>query len=53
MIGLLLKKLVSGSAPQTETPRATEPAPDCAIWNDIARALDAKPKSVLSRSATK
>jgi hypothetical protein len=21
------------------------PAPDCAVWNDIARALDAKPRS--------
>jgi len=44
MIGRLLKKLVSGSAPQNKAPRASEPAPDCAIWNDIARALDAKPK---------
>jgi hypothetical protein len=46
MIGALLKKLASGGAPREENaPRATSPAPDCAIWNDIARALDAKPRS--------
>lgn len=38
----------SGTAPKdgqpTRQPAADQVAPDCAIWNDIARALDAKPK---------
>ena len=31
---------------QGNTPRKAAPgiAPDCAIWNDIARALEAKPR---------
>ena len=46
MIGWLLKKI--SAAPQP-TPRATgprtEPDSACAIWHDISRALDAKPRA--------
>ena len=46
MIGWLLKKVASTqSAPQRqEEPRVPSPEA-CAIWHDVVRALDAKPKS--------
>jgi len=34
----------SGASPRL--PEAGQVAPDCAIWNDINRALDAKPKGL-------
>jgi hypothetical protein len=46
MIGWLLKKVAATTAPkQAETPRKTSPE-HCALWHDVARALDAKPKGV-------
>ena len=47
MIGWLLKKVASA---QPATPQRQEeqrvPSPEaCAIWHDVVRALDAKPKS--------
>jgi hypothetical protein len=45
MIGWLLKKVAAANPKPAETPR--KPAPEqCALWHDVARALDAKPKSV-------
>lgn len=54
----LRKKSVAPAVQSTQTCRSipsfwgkareadAAPAPDCAIWNDIARALDTKPRSV-------
>jgi hypothetical protein len=46
MIGWLLKKMSSMTpAPKpVETPRSTAPE-NCALWNDVVRALDAKPRT--------
>lgn len=46
MIGWLLKKTGSASAapqPQDHSGRLA-PQPNCAVWNDIRRALDSKPR---------
>jgi hypothetical protein len=44
MIGWLLKKVASAPAQQPQANQA--PAPErCALWHDVSRALDAKPKS--------
>ena len=45
MIGWLLKKVSAAPqpAPRIASPR-TEPDSACAIWHDISRALDAKPR---------
>ena len=46
MIGWLLKKVAATTAPKpVETPRQASPK-NCALWHDVARALDAKPKSI-------
>ena len=46
MIGWLLKKVAATTAPKlVETPRQTSPE-NCALWHDVARALDAKPKGI-------
>ena len=45
MIGWLLKKVVNSSPKPVETPRKASPE-NCALWHDVARALDAKPKGV-------
>ncbi len=46
MIGWLLKKVAAKPAQKpVETPRQTSPE-NCALWRDVARALDAKPKGV-------
>jgi hypothetical protein len=46
MIGWLLKKVAASTAPkQVETPRKASPE-NCALWHDVARALDAKPKGI-------
>ena len=46
MIGWILKKISTSrpAARQQDEPRATSPEA-CAIWHDVVRALDAKPKS--------
>lgn len=44
MIGWLLKKIVSSPAQQAEESRPVAPE-RCALWHDVTRALDAKPKS--------
>lgn len=46
MIGWLLKKVASAksTSPRQEEQRAPSPEA-CAIWHDVVRALDAKPKS--------
>lgn len=43
MIAWLLKKVGSPAPKPVETPRSTSPE-NCALWHDVARALDAKPK---------
>jgi hypothetical protein len=44
MIGWLLKKIASAPAQQPE--QAPNMSPErCALWHDVTRALDAKPKS--------
>jgi hypothetical protein len=47
MIGWLLRKVAgANSAPQPENPvRSTSPE-NCALWHDVTRALDAKPKGL-------
>lgn len=46
MIGWLLKKVAATTTPKpVETLRQTSPE-NCALWHDVARALDAKPKGV-------
>ena len=45
MIGWLLKKVATASAPKAiERPRTVSPE-NCALWHDVARALDAKPRA--------
>jgi hypothetical protein len=46
MIGWLLKKVSSTNqtAPRPEGTKRSAPQPDCAVWNDIRRALDSKPR---------
>lgn len=45
MIGWLLKKLAATTEqPPVEPPRAIAPE-NCALWNDVVRALDAKPRA--------
>ena len=47
MIGWLLKK-ISGSKPTPRpesTARSTSPE-NCALWHDVTRALEAKPKGL-------
>ena len=47
MIGWLLKKIAPTPAPKPmDTPRNASPE-NCALWHDVARALDAKPKGVV------
>ena len=46
MIGWLLKKIATAPAPApANAPRPVAPE-NCALWHDVARALDAKPKGV-------
>jgi hypothetical protein len=46
MIGWLLKKVAATTAPKpVEMPRKASPE-NCALWHDVARALDAKPKGI-------
>lgn len=45
MIGWLLKKTARPAVEKpTETARSTSPE-NCALWRDVARALDAKPRA--------
>jgi hypothetical protein len=45
VIAWLLNKLTAGPAPKpAETPRPVSPE-NCALWNDVMRALDAKPRT--------
>lgn len=45
MIGWLLRKLAGGpSAKPAAASRKVSPE-NCALWHDVSRALDAKPKS--------
>jgi len=45
MIGWLLKKVAATTAPRpVETPRTISPE-NCALWHDVSRALDAKPRA--------
>ena len=45
MIGWLLKKVAASTAAKpVETPRVTSPE-NCALWHDVSRALDAKPRA--------
>jgi hypothetical protein len=46
MIGWLLKKVANATPKPVETPRQASPE-NCALWHDVARALDAKPKSAV------
>lgn len=44
MIGWLLKKVAGSTAPKpATTPRTISPE-NCALWHDVSRALDAKPR---------
>jgi hypothetical protein len=45
MIGWLLKKIASAPSQQTGQPASIAPE-RCALWHDVERALEAKPKSV-------
>ena len=46
MIGWLLKKVASAQpAPQRQDEQRAPSPEACAIWHDVMRALDAKPKS--------
>jgi len=45
MIGWLLKKVASSTAQKpVETSRTISPE-NCALWHDVSRALDAKPRT--------
>ena len=45
MIGWILKKVATNTAPkQVVTPRTISPE-NCALWHDVSRALDAKPRA--------
>jgi hypothetical protein len=44
MIGWLLKKIAAAPA-QSADPQAVVAPERCALWHDVSRALDAKPKS--------
>ena len=45
MIGWLLKKVAATPVPKpAEVPRKPSPE-NCALWHDVARALDAKPRA--------
>ncbi|WP_332687321.1 hypothetical protein [Devosia sp.] len=45
MIAWLKKRLVAKPAPKPQvTTRAASPE-NCALWHDVARALDAKPRT--------
>jgi hypothetical protein len=46
MIGWLLKKIAAASAQPVEQQPALAPE-RCALWHDVTRALDAKPKSAM------
>ncbi|QQR36550.1 hypothetical protein JI749_02645 [Devosia oryziradicis] len=46
MIGWLLKKVANINPKPVETPRQASPE-NCALWHDVARALDAKPKGAV------
>lgn len=45
MIGWLLKKFSSAEQKPVEPPRTIAPE-NCALWNDVVRALDAKPRTL-------
>ncbi|MDB5588735.1 MAG: hypothetical protein JWP26_3705 [Devosia sp.] len=46
MIGWLLKKVATAQPAPPRQEEARVPSPEaCAIWHDVVRALDAKPKS--------
>ena len=46
MIGWLLKKVAAARAPKP-LEIARKPSPEnCALWHDVERALDAKPRGV-------
>ena len=44
MIGWLLKKIAANPTQQATQPASHAPE-RCALWHDVERALDAKPKS--------
>lgn len=44
MIGWLLRKLAPTEQKPVEPPRTVAPE-NCALWNDVMRALDAKPRA--------
>ena len=46
MIGWLKKIVLASAQKPAETPRTMSPE-NCALWHDVARALDAKPKGVI------
>jgi hypothetical protein len=46
MIGWLLRKVANSSPKPVEPPRQASPE-NCALWHDVARALDAKPKGAV------
>ncbi len=46
MIGWLFKKVATTQSAQRRTNEHRAPSPEaCAIWHDVMRALDAKPKN--------
>ncbi|UJW84375.1 hypothetical protein [Devosia sp. SL43] len=45
MIAWLMKKIAPAPKP-VQAPRSMSPE-NCALWRDVARALDAKPKGVI------
>lgn len=46
MIAWLLKKIATPATKPVETARTTSPE-NCALWHDVTRALDAKPKGAI------
>lgn len=45
MIGWLLKKVAPSAAPKPAPTKRTISPENCALWHDVARALDAKPRA--------
>lgn len=45
MIGWILKKVSTTTAPKQVAPPRTISPENCALWHDVSRALDAKPRA--------
>lgn len=45
MIGWLLKKIAPPAAPKPVEPIKRTAPENCALWHDVSRALDAKPRA--------